>query len=104
MKLSVSHPSHSPWKSPKSGDSGVEHEADAPAADSVSRWWWRCADPQGSWPHLEQPAYSWHPRVCDRTGSVALCRFRPEPGGGGSVRERWSQGLARDAAQVDGRG
>ena len=60
--------------------------------------------PQGSWPHLEQPAYSWHPRVCDRTGSVALCRFRPEPGGGGSVREGRSQGLARDAAQVDGRG
>jgi hypothetical protein len=46
----------------------------------------------------------WRPRVCDRTGSVALCRFRPEPGGGGSIRERRSQGLARDAAQVDGRG
>src|SRR5882757_7472425 len=72
-------------------------------AGQVSRWWRRSADSQGSWPHLEQPAYCWHPRVCDRTGSVALCRFRPEPGGGGSVREGWSQSLARDAAQVDGR-
>src|ERR1700731_3728519 len=37
---------------------------------ALSRWWRRSADSQGSWPHLEQPAYSWHPRVCDRTGSV----------------------------------
>src|SRR5260370_30059465 len=44
---------------------------------------------------------SWHPRVCDRTASVALCRFRPKPGAEGSVPEGRSQGLARDAAQVD---
>jgi hypothetical protein len=43
---------------------GREFAADAAIAKQVSRWRWRSADPQGSWPYLELPTEHRRSGVC----------------------------------------
>jgi hypothetical protein len=43
---------------------GGECAADAAIAKQVSRWGWRSADPQGSWPYLELPTEYRRSGVC----------------------------------------